>query len=84
MTEPSTGSSDSLQVRRVPSFEEQLVRILAGVVSLTGLGLGVFVSEWWYLLTVVAGLNLIQSAVTGVCPPEILYRWVRAADDSEP
>ena len=75
MTEPSTASSDSLQVCRVPSFEERLVRVLAGVVSLTGLGLGVFVNEWWYLLTVFAGLNVLQSAFTGFCPPEILYRW---------
>jgi hypothetical protein len=62
-------------VCRVPSTEEKLVRVLAGVVSLTGLGLGFFVSPWWYLLTVFAGLNVIQSAFTGFCPPEIVYRW---------
>jgi hypothetical protein len=64
----------SASVCRVPSTEEKLVRVLAGVVSLTGLGLGFFVSPWWYLLTVFAGLNVIQSAFTGFCPPEILYR----------
>lgn len=61
---------------RVPRTEEKFVRVLAGVVSLTGLGLGFFVSPWWYLLTVFAGLNVIQSAFTGFCPPEIVYRWL--------
>ena len=69
--------NDSSPVCRVPTFEEKLVRILAGVVSLTGLGLGYFVNEWWYLLTVFAGLNVIQSAFTGFCPPEIFYRWFK-------
>ena len=68
--EPATG------VCRVPSPQEKLVRVLAGTVSLTGLGLGFFVSPWWYLLTVFAGLNVIQSAFTGFCPPEIVYRWL--------
>lgn len=60
---------------RVPAPEEKFVRVLAGVVSLTGLGLGFFVSPWGYLLTVFAGLNLIQSAFTGFCPPDLVYRW---------
>lgn len=72
-TEPS--EEPTLGLCRVPSTEEKLVRVLAGVVSLTGLGLGFFVSPWWYLLTVFAGLNVIQSAFTGFCPPEIVYRW---------
>lgn len=75
MPESKTKSSASLGICRVPTYEEKLVRILAGVVSLTGLGLGFFVNEWWYLLTVFAGLNVLQSAFTGFCPPEILYRW---------
>jgi hypothetical protein len=73
----TTQTDESLQVCRVPSTEEKLVRVLAGVVSLTGLGLGYFVSDWWYLLTVFAGLNVLQSAFTGFCPPEIVYRWVK-------
>lgn len=75
-TSPAGSSEESsLGMCRVPSTEEKLVRVLAGVVSLTGLGLGFFVSPWWYLLTVFAGLNVIQSAFTGFCPPEIVYRW---------
>jgi hypothetical protein len=75
MSDTKTRSPDAVQMCRVPTFEEKLVRILAGVVSLAGLGLGVFVAEWWYLLTVFAGLNVLQSAFTGFCPPEIVYRW---------
>jgi hypothetical protein len=61
----------------MPDPPEKLVRILAGGVTLTGLGLGFFVSPWWYLLTAFAGLNILQSAFTGFCPPEIVYRWVQ-------
>lgn len=75
---PSTESTDESAsgVCRIPSTEEKLVRVMAGVVSLTGLGLGFFVTPWWYLLTVFAGANVIQSAFTGFCPPEIVYRWL--------
>lgn len=80
MSSTASASTDAPEestsgVCRVPSTQEKLVRVLAGTVSLTGLGLGFFVSPWWYLLTVFAGLNVIQSAFTGFCPPEIVYRW---------
>jgi hypothetical protein len=70
-------TDDALQILRPPDYPEKLVRILAGVVTLTGLGLGFFVSPWWYLLTAFAGANILQSAFTGFCPPEILYRWLK-------
>ena len=73
-------SSDSMQVCRVPSAEEKIVRVLAGTVTLAGLGLGVFVNEWWLLLSAFAGLNVLQSAVTGFCPPEIVYRWMQKGE----
>ena len=44
------------------------LRFLAGVVVLTGTLLTYFVSPWWLLLLVFAGLNLIQSAFTKWCP----------------
>jgi len=74
---PSTQPDRSVQICRMPDPPEKLVRILAGGVTLTGLGLGFFVSPWWYLLTAFAGLNILQSAFTGFCPPEIVYRWVQ-------
>ncbi len=75
---PSTDSSEDPPsgVCRVPTTQEKLVRVMAGGVTLVGLGLGFFVSPWWYLLTVFAGVNVIQSAFTGFCPPEIVYRWL--------
>lgn len=59
---------------------ESLIRILAGVMVLLGVGLAHFVNPWWLLLPVFVALNLIQSAFTGFCPPETLFRklgWVR-------
>lgn len=53
---------------------ESYIRILAGTVVLTGLALGHWVNDWWLLLSAFAALNLIQSAFTGFCPPEILLR----------
>lgn len=76
-TARSSSPSGSLQIIRKPDSPEKLVRILAGVVTLTGLGLGFFVSPWWYLLTAFAGANILQSAFTGFCPPEIVYRWLK-------
>ncbi len=47
---------------------ENGVRALAGTLVLTGLALGHWVSEWWLLLCVFVGANLLQSAFTGICP----------------
>lgn len=51
---------------------ESFIRILAGSVVLLGVGLAHFVSPWWLLLPAFAGLNLIQSAFTGFCPPSLV------------
>lgn len=40
--------------------------------TLLGLGLGVFVSQWFLLLIGFVGLNLIQSSFTDTCPAEEL------------
>ena len=53
---------------------EQIIRLLAGSMVLLSLALAHFVSPWWLLLTGFVGVNLIQSAFTGFCPPEILLR----------
>ena len=62
---------------------DQLVRLLAGTVTLLGVALAHFVSPWWLLLCAFVGLNLIQSVFTGFCPPSLLLRklgWVDAND----
>lgn len=53
---------------------ENAIRILAGTLVLASLALGHWVSEWWLLLGVFVGVNLIQSALTHFCPAEIILR----------
>lgn len=47
---------------------EPTLRLIAGLVVLASLGLGYWVSPYWHLLTAFAGLNLLQSSLTGWCP----------------
>ncbi|HRE82910.1 MAG TPA: DUF2892 domain-containing protein [Opitutaceae bacterium] len=51
---------------------ESLVRLLAGTVVLVGTALAWFVHPGWLLLPAFAGLNLLQSVVTGFCPPTFI------------
>lgn len=51
---------------------ESLIRVLAGSMILLSVALAHWVSPWWLLLTCFVGLNLIQSAFTGFCPPSIV------------
>ena len=58
----------------------QFVRVLAGTMILVSVLLVLFVSQSWLLLTTFVGVNLLQSAFTGFCPPEILLRrrgWLK-------
>ena len=55
---------------------DAFIRILAGSIVLLGAALAHWVSPWWLLLTGFAGLNLIQSAFTGFCPPTLLLRKI--------
>jgi len=47
---------------------ERYLRLIAGLVVMSSLALGHWVSPYWYLLTAFAGLNLFQSAFTNWCP----------------
>lgn len=53
---------------------ERAIRLLAGSMVLLSLALAWLVHPWFLGLTAFVGLNLIQSAFTGFCPPEILLR----------
>ena len=53
---------------------ESVIRIIAGTMILLSVALAHFVSPWWLWFTCFIGLNLIQSAFTGFCPPSILFR----------
>lgn len=46
---------------------ESYVRAIAGTLILLSVALAVSVSQWWLLLTVFVGVNLIQSMLTGWC-----------------
>lgn len=62
---------------------ENLIRVLAGGMILVSVLLVHFVGPWWLLLTCFVGLNLIQSAFTGFCPPSLVLRklgWVDTND----
>jgi len=53
---------------------ESAIRILAGTLILISLGLATWVNPYWLWLTAFVGANLLQSAFTGFCPAEIIFR----------
>jgi len=53
---------------------ESFIRALAGIVVLASLALAHFVHPGWLFLTAFVGLNLLQSAFTGFCPPSLVLR----------
>ena len=61
---------------------DDFIRILAGSMVLVSVALVYFVSPWWLLLTCFVGLNLIQSAFTGFCPPSLVLRKLGWLDDT--
>lgn len=55
---------------------ENCIRAIAGFFILLSLALGALVSPYWYLFTAFVGINLFQSAFTGVCPMETILEKV--------
>lgn len=53
---------------------ESVIRIMAGSIVLTSLALAHWVDPRWLWLTAFVGVNLIQSAFTGFCPAEMIFR----------
>lgn len=53
---------------------DRYLRLLAGFFVLLSLGLGYWVSPYWYLFTAFVGLNLFQSAFTNWCPMMVFLR----------
>ena len=55
---------------------DKVIRRFAGSFVLLSLGLGWWVSPYWFLFTAFVGVNLIQSTLTGFCLLErILVRF---------
>ena len=55
---------------------ENIIRLLAGTLVLTGLALGHWVNPNWRWLSVFVGVNLAQSSLTGFCPAEKALAWM--------
>lgn len=53
---------------------DRAVLAFAGCVVLVSVVLGYYISPYWLLLTVFAGLNMLQSAFTGFCPAAIAFK----------
>jgi len=64
-----------------PMKMEHAIRILAGTMVLTSISLAHWVNSWWLLLAAFVGVNLIQSALTGFCPAEIVLRKLGVGKD---
>jgi len=60
-----------------------LIRVLAGSVTLVGTALTYLVHPAWLLLPAFVGLNLVQSAFTGFCLPTLVLRWLGWVDDRD-
>ena len=60
---------------------ENAIRVLAGTMVLISISLAHFVNQWWLLLGVFVGLNLLQSAFTGFCPAENIFRRLGIGKD---
>ena len=59
---------------------ENAIRVLAGTMILVSVLLARLISPWWLLLTCFVGLNLIQSAFTGCCPAETIFKKLGLAE----
>jgi hypothetical protein len=53
---------------------DNAVLSFAGFMVLLSLALGVFVSQYWLLLTAFAGLNMLQAGFTGLCPAAAIFK----------
>ncbi|MBU6358207.1 MAG: DUF2892 domain-containing protein [Rhodospirillales bacterium] len=53
---------------------DKTVLSFAGFMVLLSLALGWLVSPWFYVLTALVGLNLLQAGITGFCPAAMLLR----------
>jgi hypothetical protein len=62
---------------------ENAIRILAGTIVLISISLAHWVSEYWLFLTAFVGVNLIQSALTGFCPAEIILKKLGVGSGTE-
>lgn len=58
----------------------RILRAVAGTMVLFSVALAVFHSLWWLLLTVLIGVNLLQSAFTDWCPLITILRKLKVQE----
>lgn len=61
---------------------ENAIRILAGSLVLVSLALAHWVNAYWLFLAAFVGANLIQSALTGFCPAELILKRLGVGEGS--
>jgi Protein of unknown function (DUF2892) len=59
---------------------ERGLRLMAGTFVLLSVALGQWVSPYWFLFTVLVGLNLFQSGITNWCPAMAMLRKLGLKD----
>jgi len=52
---------------------DRAVMAMAGTFILASTALGLFLSEWWFLLTLFVGANMLQASFTGFCPAAMVF-----------
>ncbi len=50
------------------------IHVIAGIMVLVSLSLGIWVHPAWFILTALAGLNLLIYGTTGFCPMGIILK----------
>ena len=63
---------------------ERYLRLIAGTFVLISLGLGYWISPYWYLFTAFVGLNLLQSGFSNWCPMMAILRKCKVPDEPRP
>lgn len=63
---------------------ENAIRVLAGTMVLISVALVLLFGPWGLLLTAFVGINLIQSAFTGICPAEMILRKLGVDKEGKP
>ena len=53
---------------------DNAVLSFAGAIVLASLGLGLWVSPYWFWLTAFAGANMLQAGFTGFCPAAMIFK----------
>jgi len=53
---------------------KDILRLVPGIFILFSVPMGMYVSKWWFVLTIFVGLNLLQSAFTKWCLLEDILR----------